>query len=439
MHSELVLLVMVVIFALAFDYINGFHDTANSIATVVSTRILRPSQAVVMAAVLNLLGAFIGVEVAKTIGQGIVDTGAVTQITVMSALLSAIIWNLITWFYGIPSSSSHAIIGGLCGSVAAFAGFEMIKIEGVMKKVFVPMITSPIVGITLGFFIMILLYRVLAKAKPSWVNRVFSKLQLTSAGFMALTHGQNDAQKTMGIITLALISYTTLSVDKISSLESHNKMIASSDTKIVLKESNPNTKDLISKFINDGGFIINENGFYKAYKATKKENKEIIQSTKKSDNYNLTEYKELDPIVLKNLVKSLSGKELESGEEYHVEFTVPIWVILSCAIAMGLGTLSGGWKIIHTMGSRMIKLQPVHGFAAETSAAIMIYSASHLGMPVSTTHIISTSIMGVGAAKRFSAVKWGLVGNIVTAWILTFPITFILGALILYVLRFLFG
>lgn len=439
MHSELVLLVMVVIFALAFDYINGFHDTANSIATVVSTRVLRPSQAVAMAAVLNLFGAFIGVEVAKTIGQGIVDTGAVTQLTVMSALLSAIIWNLITWFYGIPSSSSHAIIGGLCGSVAAFAGFSMIKLEGVMKKVFIPMITSPLVGITLGFVIMILIYRFFAKSKPSVVNNMFSKLQLVSAGFMALTHGQNDAQKTMGIITLALISYTTLSVDKLSQLDNHNKMIASTDSKIAMKESNPHLKDTISKFINEGGFIINENGTYKAYKAKKKENLNANQFTKKSDLYDLTPFNELDPLVVKNLEKSLSGKELKEGEEYHVEFSVPLWVVLSCAIAMGLGTLSGGWKIIHTMGSRMIKLQPVHGFAAETSSAIMIYTASHFGMPVSTTHIISTSIMGVGAAKRFSAVKWGLVGNIVTAWVLTFPVTFALGAIILYILNFFFS
>lgn len=332
MHESTVLLIAVIIVALVFDYINGFHDTANSIATVVSTRVLKPSQAVIMAAILNLLGAFLGVEVAKTIGKGIVDAGAVTQLTVLAALLGAIIWNLITWYYGIPSSSSHALIGGLCGSAAAYSGWGTLQLQGLMNKVFIPMVVSPVLGLLIGFSVMTALYWLLFKARPGWVSRWFSKLQLASAGFMALSHGSNDAQKTMGIITLALITWQGA------------------------------------------------------------------------------------PVAAK-------------------DFHVPFWVVLACALAMGMGTLAGGWRIIHTMGSRMIKLQPIHGFAAETSAALMILGASHMGMPVSTTHVISTSIMGVGASKRFSAVRWGVVGSIVWAWVLTFPIAFALGGLTFYLLK----
>ncbi|PKL78988.1 MAG: anion permease [Candidatus Melainabacteria bacterium HGW-Melainabacteria-1] len=328
MPEGFLLLAFVVLIALIFDYINGFHDTANSIATVVSTRVLRPTQAVVMAALLNLLGAFIGVEVAKTIGQGMVDTSSVTQITVLAALFGAIIWNLVTWYFGIPSSSSHALIGGLCGAATAYSGLGTLHTDGLLNKVFIPMIVSPMLGLLFGFIVMSVLYRLVFKAKPGLVSRSFSKLQIASAGFMALSHGSNDAQKTMGIITLALISYNTA-----------------------------------------------------------------------------------------------------QGGAPPTEFHVPAWVIVSCALAMGAGTLAGGWRIIHTMGSKMIKLQPIHGFAAETSAALMILGASHFGMPVSTTHVISTSIMGVGAAKRFSAVRWGVVGSIVWAWVLTFPIAFTLGAL----------
>jgi inorganic phosphate transporter, PiT family len=324
MLDPFIILVCVVVFALVFDYINGFHDTANSIATVVSTRVLRPSQAVMMAAGLNLFGAFLGVEVAKTIGKGMVSGESVTQVTVLAALMGAIIWNLITWYFGIPSSSSHALIGALCGSAAAFSGLKALNTEELMHKVFIPMIVSPTLGLLVGFLFMSLLYWLLIKAKPGFVNRWFSKLQLVSAGFMALSHGSNDAQKTMGIITMALLSY-------------------------------------------------------------------------------------YGPPA--------------GNQEFHI----PFWVIISCALAMGMGTLAGGWKIIHTMGSKMIKLQPIHGFAAETSAAIMIMTASHMGMPVSTTHVISSSIMGVGASKRFSAVRWGIVGSIVWAWVLTFPLSFLLG------------
>lgn len=337
MHSALILLILVVVVALIFDYINGFHDTANSIATVVSTRVLRPSQAVMMAAALNLLGAFMGVEVAKTIGKGMVEAGAVTQLTVFAALIGAIIWNLITWYFGIPSSSSHALIGGLCGAATAYLGVTSLNTQGLLEKVFIPMVVSPVLGLIVGFIVMSILYWILFRARPGFVNRWFSKLQLASAGFMALSHGSNDAQKTMGIITMALLSYQATVPGQLT----------------------------------------------------------------------------LPDWVLPT-----------ASHEFHV----PLWVIIACAMAMGAGTLAGGWRIIHTMGSKMIKLQPVHGFAAETSAALMILTASHMGMPVSTTHVISTSIMGVGAAKRFSAVRWGIVGSILWAWVLTFPMAFALGA-----------
>lgn len=419
MHELFVLLILVIIAALIFDYINGFHDTANSIATVVSTRVLRPSQAVTMAAILNLMGAFAGVEVAKTIGKGIVDTAAVTQLTVLSALIGAIIWNLITWYYGIPSSSSHAIIGGLCGASSAYGGFNVIKMNGLVEKVFLPMIISPVVGITLGFFFMLSLYWLLAKSKPGWVNKTFSKLQLVSAGVMAFSHGSNDAQKTMGIITMALISYTVFSVSHsdVSQIDNIN------DKTAIVKTTQEQRSQIISSFINDGGVIRNESGIYKAYK-------------KQGDNF--SQIKELNSKTVRDIQLSLSGKELNNGQEKEVKFHVPIWVVFSCAIAMAMGTLAGGWRIIHTLGSKMIKLQPIHGFAAETSSAIMILSASHFGMPVSTTHIISTSIMGVGASKRFSAVKWGIVGNIMVAWVLTFPISFALGAISYILLNFVF-
>ncbi|GIW22442.1 MAG: hypothetical protein KatS3mg068_1449 [Candidatus Sericytochromatia bacterium] len=414
MHDYFILLIFVIIFALIFDYINGFHDAANSIATVVSTRVLRPFQAVIMAAILNLIGAFIGIEVAKTVGSGIVDSVSVNQVTVLSALISAIIWNLITWYYGIPSSSSHAIIGGLCGGAFGFGGFSMMKLKGVLNKVIIPMITSPIIGIFFGFFIMIIIYRIVFYSKPGPINKIFSKLQILSAGFMALSHGQNDAQKTMGIITMAVISYSVFSVTNINS------------------PNNPEIKNIVSKFVNEGGFIKNENGKYKAYKIIGKV--ENAKDKNLSSSYILEEVKEIDNKLAFEINKAINNHELEINSETKVEFNVPKWVIFSCALAMSLGTLAGGWRIIHTMGSKMIKLQPINGFAAETTASLIITTASYFGIPLSTTHVISTSIMGVGVAKRFSAVKWRIVGNIIIAWILTFPVTFLLGATFYYII-----
>lgn len=319
----LTLLIIVMVAALVFEYINGFHDSANAIATVVSTKVLTARAAIIYAGVLNMVGAFMGTHVASTIGKGIVSTESVTQGVILCALLSAIIWNLITWYYGIPSSSSHALIGGLMGAAISKADYHVILFDGVTKKVLMPMVTSPVIGFGIGFVCMIVIMWVCSRARPNVVNNYFKKLQLISSGIMALSHGSNDAQKTMGIITLALVSYHSL------------------DT-----------------------------------------------------------------------------------------FEVPYWVILACAVTMGMGTMAGGWRIIRTMGSKMIKLKPVHGFAAETSAAAVILTASHFGIPVSTTHIISTSIMGVGSTKGANALKLGIVGSIVMAWVLTIPVCMVIAAIL---------
>lgn len=339
------LFLLVLLAALVFEYINGFHDTANAIATVVSTKVLSPRQAVVWAAFWNLVGALMGTAVATTIGRGLVDTQAVTMTTVLAALLSAIIWGLLTWWLGLPSSSSHALVGGLCGAALGTANqwsvlhWHIVDAKGASSglwpKVVLPMVTSPTLGFIIGALLMLVLTASLRKATPHFVRVVFGKAQLVSAGFMGYSHGSNDAQKTMGIIALALFTGT-------------------------------------------------QSGVF--------------------DNL---------PTWLQFL--------------YTPEFVVHKWVMFTCALTMAAGTAAGGWRIIRTMGHKMVKLQPVHGFAAETTAALIIHGASDLGVPVSTTHVIATSIMGVGATKRLSAVKWGVVGKIIWAWVLTLPVTGALG------------
>ena len=341
------LFLLVLLLALAFEYINGFHDCANAIATVVSTKVLTPRQAIAMAAVFNLVGAFVGTAVATTIGKGIVDKEAVTMGTVLAALCGAIIWNLITWWLGLPSSSSHALIGSLCGAAVASTHGKWAVLhwsfldparqthEGLWPKIVIPMITSPVLGLLLGALLMLTLVAILRKVRPYLVQRIFGKLQIVSAAWMGLSHGSNDAQKTMGIIALALFTGTQAG-------------------------------------------------------------------------------------VFEDLPASLSFLRTP-------EFVVAPWVILTCALVMAAGTAAGGWRIIRTMGHKMVRLQPVHGFAAETTAGIIIQSATHLGIPVSTTHVITTSIMGVGATKRLSAVKWGVVHRILWAWVLTLPVSGVLG------------
>jgi PiT family inorganic phosphate transporter len=319
MHDTFSLLICVIVLALIFDLINGFHDSANAIATSVSTRVLSPKTAVIMAAVLNLVGALSGTAVAKTVGVGLVEAYSITQITILSALLSAIIWDLITWYYGLPTSSSHAILSGIVGATIATSGTSVLIGKGIYT-VFLGLILSPVIGLVFGFFLMALITHICKNSTPSGVNNIFSRLQIVSAAYMAFSHGSNDAQKTMGIITMALVSYGALS-----------------------------------------------------------------------------------------------------------DFNVPVWVIVSCAAVMALGTAAGGWRIIKTLGIRLVHLQPVHGFAAEASAATLIEIASRIGLPLSTTHVISSTIMGVGASKRLSAVRWGIGKSIVTAWILTIPACVILA------------
>jgi len=349
------LLLTVILVALVFEYINGFHDTANSIATVVSTKVLTPRSAIALAAITNLVGALWGTAVAKTISSGLVDAKVVEsapEIIIASALLGGIIWNLFTWWFGLPSSSTHALVGGLCGAAVAGAhgnwhaiiwakakdGAPWFKSDGVLYKVVIPMVTSPVAGFLIGLIVMSLLVVLVSSWRPIWVSRIFGKAQLISAGYMGFSHGSNDAQKTMGIICLALIAAT-----KAGTLEQAPEWL----------------------------------------------------------------------------------QFLRTAPDAAAH--IPMWIKITCAIVMSAGTAAGGWKIIKTMGHKMVKLQPVHGFAAETTAATVLMVAQGFGMPVSTTHAISTSIMGVGCAKRPGALNMPIIKKILLAWVFTLPATGLLG------------
>jgi inorganic phosphate transporter, PiT family len=357
MVSAFTLMVLVVLLAIVFDYINGFHDTANAVATVISTNVLPARTAVLLAAVANFWGAFVGTNVAKMIGGGIADPVSITQAVVAAALVGAIFWNLFTWYYGIPSSSSHALVGGLIGAVWAHRVLDehaspgaalstLLSAKGVVLTLKF-LVISPVLGMLGGFLIMVLLLWIVKSFRPYGVNRSFRGLQLVSASFMAFSHGSNDAQKAMGIITLSLVSY------------------------------------------------------YAANPAD-------------------------TPTWLNVAAWTDSDKP---------QLVVPWWVILACATAMGLGTASGGWRIIKTMGNKIIKLKPINGFAAETSAALVILGSAQIGAPVSTTHVISASIMGVGASKRVSAVRWGVAMNMILAWIVTIPLSAIVAVGTYFLLR----
>ena len=328
---QLLLVIGLIAVALSFDYINGFHDAANSIATVVSTRVLSPGQAVVWAAFFNFVAAFaFGTAVAKTIGKGMIDLSAVTYGVIFAGLLGAIIWDLFTWYIGLPTSSSHALIGGYAGAAVANAGLAAILPNG-WTKTLVYIVLAPLIGMVLAFLITVATFWIFRRSSPRRVDRLFRKLQLVSAAAYSLGHGTNDAQKTMGIIAGLLVTA----------------------------------------------------GYLKT-------------------------------------------------------FSIPIWVILAAHSAIALGTLSGGWRIIHTMGSKITKLQPVGGFAAETAGAVTLFIASSFGIPVSTTHTITGAIVGVGATKRLSAVRWGIAGRIVWAWVLTIPAAAAIGALTFHLIK-LFG
>ncbi len=322
MSWSLLVVVGIILVALAFDYINGFHDAANSIATVVSTRVLTPMQAVAWAAFFNFVAAFgFGVQVAKTVGKGVVDAGVVDQWVILGGLCGAITWDLITWYHGIPTSSSHALIGGFAGAAVAKAGFGALLLPGLLK-ILVFIVLAPVIGLALGFTLMVATSWIFRRFRPSRVDGLFRRLQLVSAAFYSLGHGTNDAQKTMGIIAILLFS---------------------------------------------AGYL---------------------------------------------------------GPEFYV----PVWVILSAHAAIGLGTFAGGWRIVKTMGMRLTKLRPVGGFCAEAAGAIMLIGTALGGIPVSTTHTITGSIIGVGATQRLSAVRWGVAGQIVWAWVLTIPLSGIIAA-----------
>ena len=314
------LLLVTVVLALLFDFSNGWHDCANAVATVVSTRVLRPLTAVLLAGALNIAGAFFSTAVAKMIGGGIVFPDAITNVVVAGAMAGAICWNLFTLILGLPTSSSHALIGGLVGAAVAHGGWAVVQFKG-LNKILEAMVLSPLLGFGMGFLIMVLVSWSFFRVHRGLATKLFSRLQLLSASFMAFSHGANDAQKVMGVITLALVA---------------------------------------------------------------------------------------------------SG-QLTSAE-------VPTWVIVACALAMGLGTTVGGWRIIHTLGMKMVKLEPVHGFAAETGAATVLLFTAQFGLPVSTTHTITSSILGVGSTKRLSAVRWGVTTKILSAWIFTLPGAALLGA-----------
>ena len=324
-------IIIVVVMALLFDFINGFHDTANAIATSVSTRAISPTNAIIMAAVLNFLGAMVSTGVAKTIGGDIV-VGHIDQPIIIAGLVGAIIWNLLTWLIGLPSSSSHALIGGMIGGVLLSPlGADGLNMQGI-GKIVIALVASPVVGGIIGFIIMSIMFRVFHGANPSKTNARFKKMQIITAATMAFSHGSNDAQKSMGIITLALVS---------------------------------------------GGVL--------------------------------------------------------------TEFEVPDIVKILCATAMAVGTSVGGWSIIKTVGGKIFKLEPINGFAADLNSSIVVFTATLLHLPVSTTHVVSGSIMGVGAAKRINAVRWGVAQQMVMAWVLTIPCTAVMGALAYKVLMVLFG
>ena len=325
------LLVVVIVGGLAFDFTNGFHDTANSIATSVSTGAISPRVAVLISAAANLAGAFVTTAVAKTVGQGIVDTSLVTDQTVLAALLGAIVWNLLTWRLGLPSSSTHALIGGLVGAALVQSGTKGVEWSGLWHKVIVPGAASPVIGFAAAFVLLLLIYRLFHRVTPGVAHRSFRYGQIVSGTFVAFTHGANDAQKTMGVIALALFTNGSIS-----------------------------------------------------------------------------------------------------------HFYIPDWVKVSAGLTIAAGTYAGGWRIIRTLGQRVYKLQPEHGFAAEICAGSTLWAGTRLGFPISTTHVVTGAVMGAGATRRFSAVKWGVAGNIVSAWLLTLPAAAVVAAALYYPVTWIF-
>ena len=325
------LLVVVIALGLAFDFTNGFHDTANYVATWVGTRAMSPRWAVLVSAAANLAGAFVTTAVAKTVGKGIIDTGLATDRTVLAALLGAIAWNLLTWWLGLPSSSTHALIGGLVGAALVQSGSKGVDWSGIWQKVIIPAAASPFIGFALAFALLVVIYRLFRRLTPGVANRGFRYGQLVSGTWVAFTHGANDAQKTMGVIALALYTHGSIST-----------------------------------------------------------------------------------------------------------FYIPTWVKIAAGLTIGAGTYAGGWRIIRTLGQRIYKMAPEHGFAAQIAAGATLYTGTHFGFPISTTHVVSGSVMGAGATRRLSAVRWGVAGNIVFAWLLTMPAAGLVAAGLYFPVRWIF-
>jgi PiT family inorganic phosphate transporter len=325
------LLVVVVAVALSFDFTNGFHDTANYVATWVGTRALSPRKAVLVSAAANLAGAFVTTAVAKTVGKGLIDTGLATEQTVLAALLGAIAWNLVTWYFGLPSSSTHALIGGLVGAALVQSGSAGVQWHGVWEKVVLPGLASPVIGFAGAFLLIVLIYRLFFRVPPGVAHRGFRLGQLATGTWVAFTHGANDAQKTMGVIALALYTNGNIS-----------------------------------------------------------------------------------------------------------SFYIPTWVKIAAGLTIAAGTYAGGWRIIRTLGQRIYKLQPEHGFAAQLSAGTTLWVGTHYGFPISTTHVVTGSVLGAGATRGFSAIRWGLAGNIVVAWVLTLPAAGLVAAAFYYPVSWIF-
>jgi PiT family inorganic phosphate transporter len=325
------LLVVVIVVGLAFDFTNGFHDTANYVATWVGTRALSPRKAVLVSAAANLAGAFVTTAVAKTVGEGIISTGLATETTVLAALIGAIIWNLVTWRLGLPSSSTHALIGGLIGAALVRSGSNGVQWHGIVHKVVIPGAVSPVLGFAGAFLIVVLIYRLFFRASPGVAHRGFRYGQLVSGTWVAFTHGANDAQKTMGVIALALSAHGTIS-----------------------------------------------------------------------------------------------------------HFYIPTWVKIAAGLTIAAGTYAGGWRIIRTLSQRIYKMQPEHGFAAQLAAGTTLFAGTHFGYPISTTHVVTGSVMGAGATRRFSAVRWGVAGNIGIAWLLTMPCAALVSAAVYYPVSWVF-
>lgn len=465
---------LVIFIALLFEYINGFHDTANSIATVVGTKVMTPRQAIFMAACTNLIGALAGHAVAKTVSSGLVDAQFISPLVIVCALLGGIVWNLITWWFGLPSSSTHALVGGICGAAVASAhnnwhailwSVQKVKdgkivMEGVLHKVIIPMITSPLIGFFGGFLLMGLLYFLLQKARPRFVNRFFGKAQIFSASYMGFAHGMADAQKTMGVITLALVTATAAGSfqnmpEWLGFLRMEKSMLAEQNIKLIKDpKATPEQLQAAAVTLESESMRLQPGEFKEAFQTLAAKTyaathdaagasrlTALATATHKAvlaaeEARIITKIPIIGSMVAGKFTdweKSLSA-EMKTAEAagkpalvsaaskvHDLSPDVPAWIKIVCSLTMAAGTMAGGWRIIKTLGHKMVKLQPVHGFAAETTAATLLAITGSFGMTVSTTHSITTSIMGVGCAKRFSALKLSLVERIIWAWVLTLP------------------